>query len=114
LGSYDAVNQVLTIVTFNKPDSATAYVNSLWKIQEEPYAGDVINAYNDGPPTPGADQLGPFYELETSSPAFSLQPKESGSHVHHTFHFQGDEKALDKLSRQLLGVGLIDNENLFK
>lgn len=114
LGSYDAANQVLTIVTYDKPDTAAAYVNSLWKIQEEPFAGDVINAYNDGPPTPGADQLGPFYELETSSPALALNPGESASHIHRTFHFQGSEESLDQLSRKLLGVGLIGNPHLFE
>ncbi|MBX2815777.1 MAG: hypothetical protein KTR24_07260, partial [Saprospiraceae bacterium] len=69
LGSYDAENRVLTVVKYKKPEGEIDYVNSLWEIQEEPYAGDVINAYNDGPPSPGELQLGKFYELETSSPA---------------------------------------------
>ena len=25
----------------------------MWELQDEPYAGDVINAYNDGPPDQG-------------------------------------------------------------
>ena len=113
MGSYDAANQVLTIVTYNKPDSAVAYVNSLWEMQEKPFSGDVINAYNDGPPEPGADQLGPFYELETSSPALALTPGSSAKHIHTTFHFQGDEKSLDKIAKDVLGIGLIGNEHLF-
>lgn len=114
LGSYDAANQVLTVVTYAKPDTTSDYVNSLWKIQDEPYAGDVVNAYNDGPPTPGSDQLGPFYELETSSPALALQPGESASHIHRTFHFQGDPELLDDIARQVLGVGVVRNEYLFR
>ena len=49
----------------------------MWEMQREPFKGDVINSYNDGPPAPGKPPLGPFYELETSSPALSLRPTSS-------------------------------------
>ena len=49
----------------------------MWEMQREPFKGDVINSYNDGPPAPGKPPLGPFYELETSSPALSLSPASS-------------------------------------
>ncbi len=71
-GSYDAAGHVLTLVQYTRPADASDYVNSMWEIQREPYKGDVINSYNDGPPAPGKPPLGPFYELETSSPALSL------------------------------------------
>ena len=106
LGSYDATRGMLTIVSFDKPEGALDYVNSMWEIQKEPFAGDVVNSYNDGPPAPGAKPLGPFYELETSSPAAALSPGESLTHVHRTFHFQGGERDLDALARRLLGTGL--------
>jgi len=77
LGSYDAANRVLTVVQFTIPAGATDYVNSMWEIQKEPYAGDAANSYNDGPPAPGAKPLGPFYELESSSPAIALAPGQS-------------------------------------
>lgn len=106
-GSYDAARGVLTIVKYNQPQAGvTDYVNSMWELQEKPYAGDVINAYNDGPPEPGADPLGPFYELETSSPALALTSGETGEHIQETYHFEGDREELDRLSRQLLGVSL--------
>ena len=76
LGSYDADNKVLTIVQFSQPAGVTDYVNSLWKIQDNPYGGDAANSYNDGPPEPGAKPLGPFYELESSSPAAALAPRQ--------------------------------------
>ena len=72
LGSYDARDSVLTLVQFDRPADARDYVNSMWEVQKEPFAGDVANSYNDGPPAPGAKPLGPFYELETSSPAAAL------------------------------------------
>ncbi len=55
---------VLTLVHLTVPEGATDYVNSMWEIQEKPFAGDVVNSYNDGPASPGAKPLGPFYELE--------------------------------------------------
>jgi hypothetical protein len=105
-GSYDAANGVLTIVHLTIPAGAADYVNSMWEIQENPYGGDVVNSYNDGPSAPGAKPLGPFYELESSSPAAALGPGETLSHVHTTMHFQGPEKALDEIARKVLGVGL--------
>ena len=44
------------------------------------------------PGTPGAPPLGPFYELETSSPALALAPGESAEHVHRTLHFLGAQE----------------------
>ena len=105
-GSYDAAAGVLTIVHLTIPEGAADYVNSMWRIQEDPYAGDVVNSYNDGPASPGAKPLGPFYELESSSPAAALAPGHSLSHSHTTMHFQGDEQALDALARRVLGVGI--------
>jgi hypothetical protein len=113
LGSYDAVNQVLTIVQYSKPRGALDYVNSMWEMQDEPYKGDVVNSYNDGPPEPGAKPLGPFYELETSSPAASLKPGETISHVHRTFHLQGPEAELDQIARATLGVTIEEIKSVF-
>ena len=106
LGSYDAAGRILTIVQYTRPEGATDYVNSMWELQDEPFAGDVVNSYNDGPPEPGAKPLGPFYELETSSPAAALKPGETLSHMHRTFHLQGPEKDLDVVARATLGVSL--------
>jgi hypothetical protein len=108
LGSYDAENHVLTIVQYSQPTDPADYVNSAWKIQKEPYNGDVANCYNDGPPTPGKPQLGHFYELESSSPAKALKPHETIAHVQRTIHFVGTERQLDGIARAALGVRLED------
>jgi len=108
LGSYDADNKVLTIVQFSQAAGVTDYVNSLWKLQDNPYGGDAANSYNDGPVAPGAKPLGPFYELESSSPAAALAPHKSLSHVHRTIHLSGPESALDGVARATLGVSLAD------
>jgi len=113
LGSYDAVNQVLTIVQYSKPRDVADYVNSMWELQDQPYKGDVVNSYNDGPPEPGAKPLGPFYELETSSPAAALKPGGTISHVHRTFHLQGSEADLDPIARATLGVTIDEIKSAF-
>ena len=104
VASYDALNNVLTIAQFKLPEGATDYVNSLWKIQEKPFAGDAVNAYNDGPVN--GKQLGQFYELESSSPAAALAPGKTIRHFHRTIHLKGDKAGLDKIAMKLLGVGL--------
>jgi hypothetical protein len=106
LGSYDAASRVLTLVQFDRPPGATDYVNSMWEFQRDPYGGDVVNSYNDGPPAPGAQPLGPFYELESSSPAAALDPGRSLTHRHRTLHLVGEKAALDVVARKVLGVGL--------
>jgi hypothetical protein len=106
-GSYDAARGVLTCVSFNRPGrDVVDYVNSMWEIQQHPYAGDAVNSYNDGPPAPGAKPLGPFYELETSSPALVLQPGESYEHVQITGHLEGQTAVLDRIAQRLFGVTL--------
>jgi len=114
MGSYDAVNHVLTLAQFTLPAGATDYVNSMWQLQEKPFGGDAINSYNDGPPAPGAKQLGKFYELESSSPALALQPKQSATHVHRTIHLQGSERDLDAIARATLGVGVEEIKQALK
>ena len=112
-GSYDEAAGVLTIVQYTLPFGVTDYVNSMWELQEKPFGGDTVNSYNDGPPAPGKKPLGPFYELESSSPALALAPNASASHVHRTFHFQGPEEALAPLAQVALGVSLADIKAAF-
>jgi hypothetical protein len=108
LGSYDAENHVLTIVQYSQPTEPAEYVNSAWKIQKEPFKGDIANCYNDGPPAPGKPQMGHFYELESSSPAKALKPHETIAHVQRTIHLVGTEQQLDAIARAVLGVCLKD------
>jgi Family of unknown function (DUF6786) len=114
LGSWDAQNGVLTIVRFTFDPHAQGYVNSLWKLQDDPYGGDVVNSYNDGPPKPGEKQLGQFFELETSSPALALAPGQSWTHTHSTVHLVGEHKALDMFARNVLGASLDEIEHAFR
>ncbi len=105
-GSYAADSQTLNLVLYERPSRHQGYVNSMWAIQDEPFSGDAINAYNDGSPEPGAAPLGPFYELETSSPAAFLEPGDSMPHVQRTIHLRGSREVLDRVARRHLGVGI--------
>ena len=105
-GSYDADNHILTIVKFDLDKNAD-YVNSKWEKQQFPFKGDAVNAYNDGPLKDGS-QLGPFYEIESSSSARELKVGESVTHKSITVHFEGDESELDKIAKIALGVSLLD------
>lgn len=114
IGSYDALNHVLTIVQYTLPSESLDYVNSMWEMQSDPYKGDVVNSYNDGPLQPGKPPLGPFYELETSSPAVQLAPGEQVNHVHRTIHLQGSEQLLESVAVATLGIHIQKNKNLFQ
>lgn len=102
--SFDFEKNILTIV-LPQVDENAPYVNSKWEIQKEPYKGDVINSYNDGPLADGT-QMGPFYEIESSSPALALRKNEAGIYRQSTIHLQGDYAALNELAKQLLGADL--------
>jgi len=103
-GSYDFKKNILTIL-IPQVDKTGDYVNSKWEIQKQPYKGDVINSYNDGPMADGT-QLGPFYEIESSSSAKELKPGEVQEYKQTTCHFQGNYATLSALAKQLLGVDL--------
>ncbi len=105
-GSYDADSKTLNLVTYNLQPAPAGFVNSMWETQKEPFAGDVLNSYNDGSPGEGKPPLGPFYELETSSPAAPLKPGGTMRHVMRTIHIQGPEAGLDAIAKAKLGVGL--------
>ena len=102
--SFDFARNVLTILSF-AVDPQGMYVNSKWEMQKQPYAGDVVNAYNDGP-LAGGGQLGPFYEIESSSPAKELKPGEFQEHHQLTCHLQGDYNELRNLVKTLFGLDL--------
>jgi hypothetical protein len=112
-GSYNAADNVLTIIQYTLPEGENDYVNSSFEFQKEPYKGDAVNSYNDGtldhspaPPT--------FYELESSSPARELKPGQSIRHSHRTFHFTGDRAKLNAIAKTILGTGIDEIETQFK
>ncbi len=104
-GSYDSKAGVLNILKYTVPEGHADYVNGQWGEQENPFSGDVINSYNDGPTETGFVQ-GPFYEVETSSPAANLAPGESLTHVQYTIHIEGAHDRLSSVAEKVFGVDL--------
>lgn len=111
-GSYDGESNVLTIAMFDI-DPKSTYLNQEWKTNKNPFKGDAVNAYNDGPLANGT-QLGPFYEIESVSPAAFLKPGEKLTHVHSVFHFTGDKDELNTIALKTLGISLQDIQAAFK
>jgi hypothetical protein len=102
--SFDFQNNVLTLV-LPQIHADAPYVNSKWELQQEPYKGDVINAYNDGPLADGT-QMGPFYEIESSSPALELKQGQADTYTQTTLHLQGPYATLRQLAQTVLNVDL--------
>jgi hypothetical protein len=103
-GSYDAGKGILTLIEYDLNPKGD-YLKATWETHQEPYKGDALNAYNDGPLEDGS-QLGPFYELESSSSVRALKKGEQLVHTHRTYHFEGDFQTLDLIAQKLLGVSL--------
>ncbi|MDB5138028.1 MAG: hypothetical protein JWP37_4631 [Mucilaginibacter sp.] len=111
-GSYDAINNVLTIASFDV-DSKSTYLNQEWTPDKNPLVGDAVNAYNDGPLADGT-QMGPFFEIESVSPGAFLKPGEKLTHQHHIFHFTGNKESLNKIALKTLRISLGDIQSVFK
>ncbi|MFL5811294.1 MAG: DUF6786 family protein [Flavisolibacter sp.] len=109
-GSYDSKSNVLTISFFDVTEGK--YLDQQWTRSKSPFTGDVVNAYNDGPLEDGK-QMGPFYEIESVSPAAFLKPGSTLTHNHSVLHFTGDKKSLDVIVKKLFGIPLEDIENAF-
>ncbi|MCR8556981.1 hypothetical protein KXD93_04980 [Mucilaginibacter sp. BJC16-A38] len=103
-GSYDAGNHVLTIILYDVAP-LSKYLNQEWRTDKDPFSGDAMNAYNDGPLADGK-QMGPFYELESVSSPHFLPLGHSATHWHSVFHFIGNEMDLDYISKKVLGVSI--------
>ena len=110
-GNYDPVSGRLTIVTFDAVPEAV-YLNQEWNPERNPLTGDALNAYNDGPLDDGSI-MGPFLELESSSPAAFLKPGEALTHQHNVYHFVGNEDSLSPISEKILGVSLYKVKRIF-
>lgn len=105
LGSYDFDRNILTVVTFNLP-KAGHYANNSWEIQDSPYAGDVVNSYNNGPEGRDGDVREKFYEIETLSPVKELSPGGKIVHSSTTLHFGGSFDDLNAICKKILGTDL--------
>lgn len=112
-GSYDPDTQTLTLLWCTLPENQMKYVNSKWGKQSDPLCGDAINSYNDGPVEDGSI-MGPFYEIESSSPAAMLRPGEKMIHTQRILHITGSESQLNLITEKLFNTRLPAIKEAFK
>lgn len=110
-GSVDVESGAITLILFSINKNGK-YVNSKWEQQKEPYKGDVVNCYNDGPLADGT-QMGPFYELESSSDARPLAPGNSLTYSQTTVHLEGSYATMDSLAQRLWHMSIQDISTAF-
>ena len=109
--SYDFKKNVLTIL-IPEVHKDGRYVNSKWELQKEPYKGDVINSYNDGPLAGWKSDGVPFYEVESSSLAQEIKAREKRRNIiRQQCICRTDYAALKNLVQQLIHVDLDDVKN---
>ncbi|APZ45484.1 hypothetical protein BW723_03855 [Polaribacter reichenbachii] len=106
-GCYIKEKQQLIIVQYHQT-THQLFSNSKVSIQNNPYLGEVIPIYNNGPMDYAKTNETSFFELESTSPFLELEPYQYSSHYHRVYHFSGDENELNKISEQLLGIALKD------
>ena len=71
------------------------------------------NSYNDGPTETGV-VMGPFFEIETSSPGAALEPGQTLTHTQYTMHLEGAPADLEPIVRSVFGVSLHTIVSQFK
>lgn len=94
--AFDPEQGTLTVLLTSVPARDARFVNSQWGVQDDPFGGDALNSYNDGPTEDGT-VMGPFYEIESSSPAADLAPGESLTHTQTTIHLEGPAARLKEI-----------------
>ena len=105
LGSYDAVNGVLTIVQYNKPEGVEDYVNSMWQIQDQPYPrrrGQLLQRWPDLARRQAARARSTSWR--PPRPRRPWRRARAFSTPIARFHFAGSEAQLDPIAKATLGV----------
>ena len=102
VGAFDPEKGLLTILKADIPAKESLFVNSQWGEQDYAFGGDALNTYNDGPTEDGTI-MGPFFEMESSSPAAALSPGESLAHTQTTIHIEGSPETLKAVIAAVFG-----------
>jgi hypothetical protein len=104
LGSYNPDDTHLIIVDHDfYPE--LEYTSGYWRQYENPFDGDALSVYIDGPEWSGGPE-GVSYELETMSPALFLRSGDAFTYRNRTFHIRGDGESVGQVCRRSLGPTL--------
>ena len=109
LAEQQDAGRTATPTSGERPNSLPQFQNKLTSLAKEirendPYAGEVVRAYNHGPLFIHAENPIPYFELDTFSPARELKKGESLTHTQYTTHICADSKTLGYLARTILKI----------
>lgn len=102
-GCVDLIQTRITIVQHSVTTDGL-YFNSHVSVQDDPYQGEAISVFNNGPMDLTIEREHSFFELESTSTMKELEPGESLEHLHTVYHFDGSEEQISAISESLLGV----------
>lgn len=106
-GSYSPEEQRLTIIRYRQTNDSL-YFNSYATVQDEPFRGEVIPVYNNGPLDDKVTDKASFFEMESAAALRGLAPGASLWHYHEVYHFGGTEEELSVIAKVVLGADLPD------
>jgi hypothetical protein len=111
LGSYNPNDDHLIIVDHDfYPE--LEYAAGYWRSYDDPFNGDALSVYIDGPQEAGGPD-GFSYELETMSPALFLPPGESFAYRNRTFHLRASRKAIGMVCKRFLKADIEKMDALY-
>ncbi|WP_109832103.1 DUF6786 family protein [Reichenbachiella versicolor] len=100
IASYSKDRKLLTVVQYQQTEDSL-YYNGHVSVQENPYDGEIVTSYNNGPLDQTYAEERTFYELESQSAMRELAPGDTLTHYHRTFHFSGEFKDLKELAKRI-------------
>jgi len=112
--NWSADTGIFNLLKYNKPRAGVGHINSDWGPQENPFDGDEVNSFNDGPGDKGEPPVGrdsPFTEFEASSEARELNTGESVSLPAISITLEGPAEAINPAAKRNIFVNLADLEN---
>lgn len=104
--SYDAANNILTVITYIRPATQRAYLQNSWRTAGGQFEGDALSVYSNGPIARTSLAAPAYYKIATFSPALNLKSGQSQIHVRRTFHFRGSEFDLGLLAYKLASISI--------
>ena len=103
---WDPERRRLTAIQYDQPDGERRYVNDSWDIDGAPYSGPSLILFKE---ERSADsEEGQFMVWESRSPALTLSPQQRTEFEQRVLTVSGTDAMLDRLCREMVGVGLAD------
>ena len=103
---WDPKQRWLAVIRYDQPDGERRYVNDSWEEKASPYAGPSLILYKGEPGANDPDERPLVWE--SRSPALTLSPQQRAEFGQRVLTIEGTDAMLDRLCREMVGVGLAD------